>query len=204
MLCCTGLLLAEAAFFSYILLRVEPVPEKSGAIVVFLGDARRIEAGVDLLKKGNAPQLILSPTPQHVVRRLPAELAQQLIKEDKARTTFENALYTSRLARSHNIHSLVLVTSDYHMPRSYFLLQALLLGQNTSIYRYPVQSGRTNSSVFPPRSTRDAKILYNEMVELWGSLGEWLAYSIKGDVPAKNAPPNKYLRMLRQALLFDV
>jgi len=42
------------------------------------------------------------------------------------------------------------------------------------------------------------------MVELWGSLGEWAAYSLRGDVPAKDAPANKYLQMLRQALLFDV
>lgn len=197
-------MLVEAAFFSYIFLNVEPLPKRSGTIVVFLGDAHRIEAGIDLLNRGHASRLILSPTPKRFLQRQIATVGQAMIPEEKARTTFENALFTSRLVRSHGIHSLVLVTSDYHMPRSYFLLKALLLGQDVTVYRYPVQSGKTQQPVFPPRSKRDAKIVYNEIVELWGSLGEWAAYSLRGDVPAKDAPANKYLQMLRQALLFDV
>ncbi|MDO5674079.1 MAG: YdcF family protein [bacterium] len=172
--------------------------------MVFLGDAHRVEAGIDLLNTGYASRLILSPTPRHSLRSQPPAVVQAVIREDQARTTFENALFTSRLLRSHGIRSLILVTSDYHMPRSYFLMKALLFGQDVTVYRYPVRSSKAKDSVFPPRSKRDAKIVYNEMVELWGSLGEWVAYSIRGDVPAKNAPPNKYLHRLRQALLFDV
>ncbi len=203
-LLCAGLVTAEAAFFTFILLRVEPVPEKSGAIAVFLGDAYRIGTGIDLLSTGYASRLILSPTPRHYLRSQPPAVTQAVIREDQARTTFENALYTSRLARSHGIRSLILVTSDYHMPRSYLLMKALLLEQNVPVYRYPVRSSKTKEPFFPPRSKRDAKILYNEMVELWGSFGEWAVYCIRGDVPAKNEPPNKYLHRLRQALLFDV
>jgi uncharacterized SAM-binding protein YcdF (DUF218 family) len=54
---------------------------------------------------------------------------RQKIQEDQATTTFENALYTSRIIKAHRYQSVILVTSDYHMPRSLALLQLFLAGE---------------------------------------------------------------------------
>lgn len=204
--CCCALLCLEALFFAVILSQQSQLPKPGQAelIAVFMGDAGRAKAGRTLYQQGHAPKLLFSPSTPSQLRHLPTSLKQGLLIEDQARTTFENALYTRRLVLQHNIRSVVLVTSDYHMPRSYFLFKSLLLNSGTTVYRYSVPSGTMRQAVFPPRSPRDWKILYNEMVELWGSLGEAGAYFIRGDVSAEDVQENRYLRMLRQAFLFEV
>lgn len=57
-----------------------------------------------------------------------AKLASQVLKnefgcevlatEEKSRSTWENALFTGRLLKTHGIHRVVLVTHAWHMPRA--------------------------------------------------------------------------------------
>jgi len=172
-------------------------------VVVFRGGEGRTAVGVALQQAGAAPQLVLSPAGRDQISGLTTEVARSLIIEDQARTTFENALYTRDIVTRHGIRSVILVTSDYHAPRSYFLLKSLLLDRNVHVSVYKVPTGGKDG-IFPPRSARSLKILYNEMVKLWGSLGEWAAYAVRGRVPARSTKEMEVLRVMKGILLFKV
>lgn len=200
---CFGLLLLEAAAFGVIWGHHDRPEVNGDAIVVFLGAAGRVKAGVDLQQAGHAQHLILSPTGKHHLSGLPSRVAESLIIEDQARTTFENALYTRDIVISQDIRSVILVTSDYHAPRSYFLLKGLLLGRDVQIRLHKVPSAG-DAAIFPPKSVRSLKILYNEMVKFWGSLGEWAAYAVLGRVPEQSTKEMKGIRVMKGMLLFKV
>lgn len=200
---CLGLLLLEAVAFGVILGRTSP-PSHADAIVVFRGGTgQRKAAGIALHQQGRAPHMILSPTGTHQLGGLPSRVAESLIIEDQARTTFENALYTRDIVLSQDIRSVILVTSDYHAPRSYLLLKGLLLGRGVHVSLHQVPTAG-NTAIFPPMSVRSLKILYNEMVKFWGSLGEWVAYAVRGRVPEQSTKEMKVLRVMKEMLLFKV
>jgi uncharacterized SAM-binding protein YcdF (DUF218 family) len=46
-------------------------------------------------------------------------------------STFESALYTDKMIEAYNIRNLILVTSDYHMPWSYFILRPAYQSQRS-------------------------------------------------------------------------
>jgi uncharacterized SAM-binding protein YcdF (DUF218 family) len=96
-------------------------------------DSSRIAAGARAWFAGRAPVVILSGgvgPPRHreadnmarVITRLGVPRSSLLL-EDRSHSTRENAGYTSRLAREHGIHRVVLVTSAIHMPRASLLFR---------------------------------------------------------------------------------
>ena len=96
-------------------------------------DSSRIAAGARAWFAGRAPVVILSGgvgPPRHreadnmarVITRLGVPRSSLLL-EDRSHSTRENAGYTSRLAREHSIHRVVLVTSAIHMPRASLLFR---------------------------------------------------------------------------------
>ena len=51
--------------------------------------------------------------------------AGRIFIEEKARSTFENAVYTGRIIRERNWQRVVLVTDCYHLPRAAFIFERL-------------------------------------------------------------------------------
>lgn len=103
----------------------EPSRHAEG-IVALTGGADRIADAVALLAKGHADRLLISgvnpSTSRLEIGRLAPE-ARKLLDccielGYAAANTVGNAAETSRWARAHNIHSLIVVTSNYHMPRA--------------------------------------------------------------------------------------
>jgi uncharacterized SAM-binding protein YcdF (DUF218 family) len=107
------------------------LPPRRGVEVNEAGD--RLLTGVDLVRKGLAPWLILSggrvsftaDDPAETEARSAAALAATLgIAEDRmllserARTTAEEAAAIQELARTRGWHTLLLVTSATHLPRA--------------------------------------------------------------------------------------
>ena len=92
------------------------------------------------------------------------------IPEDQATTTFENALYISRIIKANQYKTVILVTSDYHMPRSLALLRLFLAGTGVRIHAHLVYG---SSGAVAVNATL-LKLVYNEMVEFWGSLFDML------------------------------
>lgn len=98
------------------------------AIVVFAGDNKRIDRGYTMLSGGEAPYLLHSgPGQREIVYS--AELLSEYklaISYDNATDTMENASETAKWINEKGHSRILLVTSDYHMRRSYFELRNAL------------------------------------------------------------------------------
>jgi len=197
------LVTAEFSFFCYVLAKDTSI-QKTDAIIVFNGARERIEAGYELAGNGYAPYLVISPSTRKTLKAddqkylLPPDVIH--LKEEKARTTFENALLTHDIIKAHHFKKIHLVTSAYHMPRSFLLLKLLLNGSDTEIYTFRVKDDPSDVRQY---LIRNKKILYNEMIEVWGSLFEAVAYAVHGKLPEQSLHEHKTVAFLKAALLFS-
>ena len=189
----------QAGCFLFIL-QMDPKIDKADAVMVFCGSLPRIKTGYDLAEEDRGKHLVLSPATDRQIRifdrkyGLPPSVDH--IRETKARTTFENGYYARKIIEEKGLKSVILVTSDYHMPRSYILLWLQVLGKGVTILPHPVAGNRFSGSF--------AKLLYNEMLELWGSLGEYLLYVFRGELPKTAPKSHPAVRSIKSFLLFDV
>jgi uncharacterized SAM-binding protein YcdF (DUF218 family) len=125
---------------------ISPDIQPSGAIVVLGGGVwkggmlddeslRRTVRGIELYKTNLAPIIIFSgPARNDEPNRSEAAVRTQLaltmgiprdaiIKDDAANTTREESVRISRLLKSRDIHSILLVTESLHMRRAIYLFE---------------------------------------------------------------------------------
>lgn len=148
---CLGIVFVAAGFGLFVL-RVETAEAKKTAtadgVVVLTGGPERIADAVDLLAAGRGKRLLI--TGVNPSTRV-AELARLTPRhgpvysccvdiDHSATNTIENAVETRRWARSRNFHSLIVVTSAYHMPRAMAELEHQL--PDVTLVPYPVVTDR--------------------------------------------------------------
>lgn len=115
---------------------------KADAIVVFSGDnGPRTEKGVELLKEGLGDYLILSGgivyddvTMAELMKNHAMKLEvpeENILIDDKAATTHENAEFTKDIIEESNFKSIIVVTSEYHSRRSKLAMKKVL--ENTLV-----------------------------------------------------------------------
>ena len=95
---------------------------------------RRTRHAVALYQRGLAPLIICSgglggqaPTEAQAACGLAAALGvpdHALLREDQARSTEENALYTAALGRAHGFDTVIVVSDGYHLYRADLLFRA--------------------------------------------------------------------------------
>lgn len=200
------ILLLETVCFYYILCIEKPL-EKADLIIVFEGWERRVHKAYELIDKGYAHALLISPAnkqrlSEYDIRYNPSIQFYKII-EEKARTTFENALYTQRILKDNNFRSVILVTSWHHMPRSYLLLKTMLIGSDIKIISHAVITGDLSRENWY-QHLNGWKIVGNEMVELWGSFLEMLKYKATGEVFDTDPKEFEVLIKLKRYLLFKI
>lgn len=126
-----------------------PPPPEADGIVALTGGAERVETALRLLQEHRARWLLLSGTGAGVDLAVlahragvdPAPLADQVTLGRQATTTRGNALETAAWARDHDIHTLIVVTAYYHMPRAVTELRRALPG--VTLYPEPVLRPRS-------------------------------------------------------------
>jgi uncharacterized SAM-binding protein YcdF (DUF218 family) len=147
---CLALVLVTGGFF-YFLWQVggaasnQPLAAADG-IVVLTGGRARVETAIDLLEGGMARRLLISgvhrDSSSASIRRAikgKRETFDCCVDIDKAALdTVGNAVQAAGWARQNHFDSLIIVTSDYHMPRSMIEMARKLPG--TRIIPHNVRS----------------------------------------------------------------
>ena len=200
------MILIEVVYY-YAILTSEWKSEKADAIVVFHGSPIRNQKGYELANGGFAPLLMVSPADKKkrtlYDQKYTRTGAWEHLPEERADTTFQNALLTGRLIRQHQFKRITLVTDTWHMPRSYFFLKMALVGSGVTILPCNANGKPfTHSIVSWPISQK--KRMYNEMVELWGGIAEYVSFKLRGKLPERSMKEHRLVKFLRSALLFEI
>lgn len=144
-------LIAAAIDFSRFALLVgrseRPTDPRADGIVALTGGAARIDGALNLLSANRAERLLISGVNPSVGRR---EIASTLDPDARgsldtrvdlghaARDTIGNADEARAWAEDHKFRSLIVVTSDYHMPRSMVELASAMPG--VELVAYPIRN----------------------------------------------------------------
>jgi uncharacterized SAM-binding protein YcdF (DUF218 family) len=175
----TTITLLQTTYTLYIFLKSNSL-QNADAVMVFAGDSNRIEAGYKLVNEGYANALIISPEIQEKLaeynKRFNLRQTANIIIEDDATSTFENALYTKKLIDERGFRNIILVTSDYHMPRSYFIMR-LLTSPKIQIQRHSVYENNV-STTNRQRLIKKRRLLVFEIVKLYGTLVQAAIYPL--------------------------
>ena len=149
-----GLVLLVCGFFWFFLqIPTEEVQldSKADGIVVLTGAAARIPDAIELLAAERGKRLLISGVYRNTRSTEIARLTPLYSKyfsccidlDRSALNTFGNAIQTRRWAREHNFNSLIIVTSNWHMPRAMNELAHQL--PDVTLIPYPVISEKVKN-----------------------------------------------------------
>jgi uncharacterized SAM-binding protein YcdF (DUF218 family) len=129
---------------------------RAEGVVVYTGvGGQRVSTGMSLLGEGAADRLLISGVNPRIQREelerlwrgAPEAFDCCVDLGREALSTQGNALEVREWALTHGFKSLILVTSDYHMPRA--LLETHDQLPDVEIIAYPVQSGYLDANGRP-------------------------------------------------------
>jgi uncharacterized SAM-binding protein YcdF (DUF218 family) len=149
-----GALLLTVGFFWFawnIPLDDVSLDRKADGIVVLTGAASRIPDAIELLAAERGKRLLITGVHRATSAKEIARLTPLYSKfftccidlDRSALNTFGNALETRRWAHEHNFTSLIIVTSNWHMPRAMAELEHQL--PEVRLIPYPVMSEKVKT-----------------------------------------------------------
>lgn len=146
-LCIIGLVVITVLFidFTYKTFSYRQNTLKADAIVVLTGGKGRVEEGVRLFRASRAEFLFFvgvdpSVRKSDLYRPRPGDpAADNVILEKSSRNTLENSIFGRDLIVRSGVHSVLLITSRYHLKRASILFRNSL-PKDITIIPYPVDS----------------------------------------------------------------
>ena len=171
-----------AAFATHVARLSPPVEQPDAdAIIVLTGGEKRLDAALDLLKSGKGQRLLISGV--HPAARLvdlqhatggDAGLFDCCVDLDRAALdTIGNAEESAKWVDTHAFGSVIVVTNNYHMPRS--LLELKRSVADADLLPYPVVNTRLDGGEW--MTNRDAlRVLFTEYTK-------YLAAVARGALP---------------------
>ena len=132
----------------------DPFPETDGVVTLTGGSQERLTTGANLLAQGHGRRLLISGvnpkvTDKEMLKLLhigPELFACCVDVGRAAEDTLGNASETAVWARRNGFRSLIVVTDDYHMPRT--LLELKLAMPEITLTPYPVATRITAPGVW--------------------------------------------------------
>ncbi len=139
-----------------------PPARHADALVVLTGGTDRVSDAIDLLANGQADRLLITgmnPTtsPESLARRLPRirNLVDCCVTLGyQALDTSGNAAETAAWVRANHFRSLIVVTSNYHMPRALAEIGGKLSGVELLAYPVVSEHAKARSWWMSPHRTR--------------------------------------------------
>jgi uncharacterized SAM-binding protein YcdF (DUF218 family) len=149
-----AVLVATVGFlwFAFNISTDEPhLDRNADGIVVLTGAASRIPDAIELLAAERGKRLLITGVHRATSAKEIARLTPLYSKfftccidlDRSALNTFGNALETRRWAREHNFNSLIIVTSNWHMPRAMAELSHQL--PDVALIAFPVMSEKVKT-----------------------------------------------------------
>lgn len=171
--CVAGALVLACGFLWFVSnIATEEVTLDHGAdgIVVLTGAAARIPDAIELLAAERGKRLLITGVHRTISAREIARLTPLYTKYFKccidldrsALNTFGNALETKRWAHDHNFMTLIVVTSNWHMPRALVELEHQL--PEVKLIAYPVMSVKLKTEPWW-QSADTARLLFGEYLK---------------------------------------
>jgi len=173
------------AFSTYVgTLSTPKNPPAADGIIVVTGGQSRVDAAVDLMKSGKGKRLLISgvhPAAKREDLRVATGGDKRLFNccvdiDYDAMNTIGNAAESAKWVREHAFRSVILVTNNYHIPRT-MLEMGRLLG-DAALEPYPVVNRRLDGGRWldKPEALR---VLFTEYTK-------YLAALARGIVPDKD------------------
>ena len=146
-LCIIGVVVIAALFidFTYKTFSYRQNAQKVDAIVVLAGGKGRVEEGVRLFRENRAKYLFFVGVDPSVIKsdlyrpKHGDPSADTVFLEKASRNTLENSIFGRDLIVRSGVHSVLLITSRYHLKRASILFRNSL-PRNITIIPYPVDS----------------------------------------------------------------
>jgi uncharacterized SAM-binding protein YcdF (DUF218 family) len=130
------LIIGFVVFANSIARETQEPKQKADGIAVLTGGVARIDRAMKLLAQGQAKRVLITGVNRTVTTEELKKLASQgdqyftcCVDIDKeARNTIDNATETSEWAALHKYYTIIVVTSNYHMPRALAELARVMPG----------------------------------------------------------------------------
>lgn len=165
-----------AAFATHVARLAAPVEQPAAdAIIVLTGGQARIDAAIDLLREGKGRRLLISGVNPAAKKSdlqratgADADLFACCVDIDHAALdTIGNAEESAKWVNSHAYGSIIVVTNNYHMPRSLLELKRMI--GDAELYPHPVVNTRLDGGEWV--GNRDAlRVLFTEYAKYLAAL----------------------------------
>jgi uncharacterized SAM-binding protein YcdF (DUF218 family) len=161
-------------------------PQSSDAIIVLTGGQSRLDAGLELLKSGKGKRLLISgvhPSAGRSSIRAAVGGEKSLFSccvdiDHAALDTIGNAEESAKWVTDHAYDSVLIVTNNYHMPRS--LLEMGRFVGNAELRPYPVVNTKLDNGSWMTKPAA-IRVLFTEYTKFLGAL-------VRGFIPVRGTP----------------
>lgn len=154
----------------------EPEAAADGIAVLTGGSDMRLQAGMRLLERRKAERMLISGVDRKVKRK---ELMSVTDGSNRlyeccvdlgyeALTTVGNAKETAAWAKAKNYDSLIVVTSDYHMPRAILEIKGELPGVELTPYAVATPELDAKNWSKSPKAVRTLMLEYTKFLAILG------------------------------------
>ncbi|MCP3027929.1 YdcF family protein [Halobacillus sp. A5] len=150
---------------------IEENAEPSDAVIVLSGNEDRLKHAAKLYEEGKAETIILSNSTESGTKPEEAMKAgieeEDIISEEQATSTYENAGYTKDLMKEHELKSAIVVTSNYHSLRSKLVFERVYSGEDLTLTFSPAPS---YYDLEDGMSKQETQTTFSEWIKIFGYL----------------------------------